>query len=419
MTLDLTITNCSAGTDIQESCDCYTWIDNNTYLSNNNTATYTLTNAAGCDSIVNLDLTINRSFIGIETHTACDSFTWIDGITYTKSINNATHILTNAAGCDSLVILNLTIGSNTGTDTQTACNSFTWIDGNTYTESNSIATHTLMNAAGCDSIITLNLTIGDVGTDTQSACDSYFWIDGNTYTESNNIATHTLINSAGCDSIVTLNLTINNSSTGIDTQTACDSYTWIDGNTYTENNYTATHTIATIAGCDSIVTLNLSIKTVDVNVTEEEVTLIANANGAIYQWINCNGNLPIEGENSSSFTATTDGEYAVIVDNGDCVDTSLCYTVIILGVTQTGVNSSVLIYPNPTKGIIFLETENMKSNQILIEIININGQIVYKKLFNSELLKERIDLSEQIAGIYIIKIKTDNLTKTIKLIKEE
>ena len=45
------------------------------------------------------------------------------------------------------------------TDVQTAINSFTWIDGNTYTSSNNTATHTLTNTEGCDSIITLNLTI--------------------------------------------------------------------------------------------------------------------------------------------------------------------------------------------------------------------------------------------------------------------
>ena len=100
---------------------------------------------------------------------------------------------------------------NTGTDTQVACDSYTWIDGVTYTSSNNSATHTLKNIANCDSVVTLNLTVNysNSGTDTQIACDSYTWIDGITYTSSNNSATHTLTNASGCDSIVTLNLTIN------------------------------------------------------------------------------------------------------------------------------------------------------------------------------------------------------------------
>ncbi len=46
------------------------------------------------------------------------------------------------------------------------------------------------------------------GTDAQIACDSYEWIDGNTYTESTNEPTFTLTNNEGCDSVVTLHLTI-------------------------------------------------------------------------------------------------------------------------------------------------------------------------------------------------------------------
>ena len=71
------------------------------------------------------------------------------------------------------------------------------------------------------------------------------------------LLTH-LTNSVGCDSIVTLNLTILNSSTGTDNQTHCDNFIWIDGNTYTTSKNTATHTL-TNSVIDSIVTLNLTI----------------------------------------------------------------------------------------------------------------------------------------------------------------
>jgi hypothetical protein len=48
---------------------------------------------------------------------------------------------------------------------------------------------------------------------------------------------------SGCDSIVTLDLTINNVVTGTDVQTACNSYTWIDGITYNASTNTPTFTI--------------------------------------------------------------------------------------------------------------------------------------------------------------------------------
>ena len=76
------------------------------------------------------------------------------------------------------------------------------------------------------------------GTDIQTTCGNYTWIDGTTYTTSNNTATFNLVGGAqnGCDSLVTLDLTISNALTGIDTQVACETYTWIDGTTYTTSN---------------------------------------------------------------------------------------------------------------------------------------------------------------------------------------
>ena len=68
-----------------------------------------LTNSAGCDSLVTLDLTIFNATNDTDIQTYCESYTWIDGITYTESNDSATFVLTNSAGCDSIVTLDLTI----------------------------------------------------------------------------------------------------------------------------------------------------------------------------------------------------------------------------------------------------------------------------------------------------------------------
>ena len=261
VTLHLTINHSNTGIDTQTACDFYTWLDGVTYTESTNEPTFTLTNAAGCDSVVTLHLTINHSNIGIDTQTACDFYTWIDGVTYTESTTEPTFTLTNVEGCDSVVTLHLIINRNTGIDTQSACDSYTWIDGVTYTESTTEPTYTLTNVAGCDSVVTLHLTINhsNTGIYEHTACDSYTWIDGVTYTESTTEPTYTFTNVTGCDSVVTLHLTINHSNTGIDTQIACDNYTWIDGVTYTENTTEPTYTLTNVAGCDSVVTLHLTV----------------------------------------------------------------------------------------------------------------------------------------------------------------
>jgi PDZ domain-containing secreted protein len=169
---------------------------------------------------------------GLNNITACDSYTWIDGITYTASNNTATHTLSNAVGCDSVFTLDLTINnSSSATDLITACDSLTWIDGVTYTNSNNTATYNLTNAVGCDSLVTIDLIINNssTGSDVITAIDSLTWIDGVTYKNSNNTATYNLTNAIGCDSLVTIDLIIKSSRSETDVQTSRNSITWIDG----------------------------------------------------------------------------------------------------------------------------------------------------------------------------------------------
>ena len=90
MTLNLTIKKSTAVTDTQVACDTYTWINGVTYTASNNSATFSRTNAAGCNEVVTLNLTIKKSTAVTDTQVACDTYTWINGVTYTASNNTAT-----------------------------------------------------------------------------------------------------------------------------------------------------------------------------------------------------------------------------------------------------------------------------------------------------------------------------------------
>ena len=305
------------------------------------------------------------------------------------------------------------------TDTQTACDSYTWIDGNTYTSNNNTATFTFAGGAanGCDSIVTLDLTINSQGTsvDSQIACNSYTWIDGTTYTSSNNTATFTIAGGSanGCDSIVTLDLTINPQGTSVDAHTACNSYTWIDGNTYTSSNNTATFTIAggSANGCDSIVTLDLTINNVDVSVSSNEPTLSATAINATYQWIDCdNENAPISGETNQSFTATANGSYAVIVTQNGCADTSLCIDVSTIGIDELTKELKLVVYPNPSKSIFNVSYNG--DNMTEFTVCDLAGRTLKTGyLLNGNNL---IELDSEPKGIYILKIESE----IVKLVKQ-
>src|SRR5690606_23152224 len=175
-------------------------------------------------------------------------------------------------------------------------------------------------------------------TDTQTACGSYTWIDGNTYTSSNNTANiiYAGATANGCDSIVTLNLLINQPTTGVDIQHACEAFTWIDGNTYTADNNTATFPLVGVNGCDSVVTLNLTIAAaIDNVITATGTTLVAQANNLGYQWLDCDNNYsPIPGATNQSYTATVNGNYAVALSNNACADTSACMPITQVATTK-------------------------------------------------------------------------------------
>jgi gliding motility-associated-like protein len=262
VSLALTINSSNSSVDSITSCDSFTWINGNTYTASTNTPTYLLTSVSGCDSLVTLYLTINHSTAAIDSIVACDSYTWIDGNTYTGSTNLPTYLMTSTNGCDSLIRLKLTINHSTvDVDSVVSCGSFTWIDGNTYTSSTNTPSFLMTGPNGCDRFVLLDLTINNSTStiDSVVSCDNYTWIDGNTYTTSTNLPTFILTRSNGCDSVVSLALTINFSISSVDTITACDHFTWINGNTYSLSTSTPTNLLTRRNGCDSLVSLYLTI----------------------------------------------------------------------------------------------------------------------------------------------------------------
>lgn len=127
---------------------------------------------------------------------------------------------------------------------------------------------------------------------TRSACENYYW-NGQTFTQSGIYTHHTQSVPYGCDSVVTLTLTINHHNTGILVDTACDRYSF-GGRTYTSSTDNATTTLTNHWGCDSVVTLHLTIK----NSTSSTETIRA---CNFFEW---HGNTYTASTNRPTFTET-------------------------------------------------------------------------------------------------------------------
>jgi hypothetical protein len=394
-------------------CNSYTSPSGNHSWSSTGVYQDTVVVVSAADTVYTINLTVNQSTTASITETACDSYTAPDGAIYTTS-GVKTAVIPNAAGCDSTITINLTVNQSTAeTITETACDSYTAPDGTIYTTSG-VKTAVIPNAAGCDSTITINLAVNQstAETITETACDSYTAPDGAIYTTSG-VKTAVIPNAAGCDSTITINLTVKQSTAETITETACDSYTAPDGAIYTTSGV-KTAVIPNAAGCDSTITIHLTINTVDISVTNNDPILIANAYPATYQWIFCNNLLHISGATNQTFSPLANGYYACIITQNGCVDTTDCYSVTTVGIIESSFENNILVYPNPTDGLIYVEfKESVKD--ITLDVFDNLGRIVLTKKFeNIQRIETNIEGS---TGLYTIRVSDANFSKTFLVSK--
>jgi hypothetical protein len=241
--------------------------------------------------------------------------------------------------------------------------------------------------------------------DAQTACDSYEWIDGNTYFEDNNSASFALENADGCDSIVTLDLTINNSSSSSTSVTSCNSYEW-NGNIYGQSG-TYNTILTNQVGCDSVAALNLDIiDGPDNTVVIEDGVLIAQETGVTYQWLDCEDDFAIiEGATNQFYAPAVSGSYAVELTDDECSVISACTQVSILGVENEN-NVGARLYPNPNNGVFIIES--LANDQIINwTLLDATGKLLLSEKVSSGGSTIEMDISVE-KGVYLLRIELES-----------
>ncbi|HLP54932.1 MAG TPA: T9SS type A sorting domain-containing protein [Fluviicola sp.] len=413
--LNLTLGN-NASVSTVSSCNSYTWPANGQVYTSSGTYSATLQNMVGCDSVVTLNLSIHNASFGTFSHTACESYTWpLNNQTYTAS-GSYPALTQNMYGCDSTVMLNLTILNESATTIPVSvCGSYTWPQNNqTYTTSGQHAV-TLTNMLGCDSTVTLDLTILPATGSSVNAleCISYTWPQNNqTYTSSGQY-TDTLANAFGCDSIITLNLTILNGSTTVETISACNSYTWsANGTTYMASGQ-YNETLTSVLGCDSLVTLDLTITPPPTaTATDDGLGTLTGTAGNQVQWIDCNSNTAIAGATSTTFSPTVNGTYAIVVNYGpNCSDTSNCLMVNYIGLNESKM-SDVLIFPNPATDEVYI---TFPGESVEVTVNDAQGKFIFRQVV---VPGESVSLAQLETGVYLFVFITEQ-GKTVKRVVKQ
>ncbi|HPI54255.1 MAG TPA: T9SS type A sorting domain-containing protein, partial [Chitinophagaceae bacterium] len=159
-----------------------------------------------------------------------------------------------------------------------------------------------------------------------------------------------------------------------DTLHVCDSLVLGNNVYYTSQFYNSVYPSG--MNCDTTLNTFYSVLHLDTSVVQLGSQLKANDSNAHYQWIQCNPFLLLTNDTNQIFTPTSNGDYAVILSNESCLDTSACVYFQTNGLQTSSQTSNVSIYPNPVSNYLKIsvaQDEKIKSKRVW----NSLGQLVY------------------------------------------
>src|SRR5690606_37027767 len=120
-------------------------------------------------------------------------------------------------------------------------------------------------------------------------------------------------------------------------------------------------------------------------------------------------------ETNQSFTASANGDYAVVVMINGCSDTSACYTVSGVGIIENGFVNVLQLYPNPTSGKFTIYLGDIYP-EIKVNIKDLSGKLLLTETHqNMQSLELNFDKP---AGIYMLEIESGEKRAVIRLVKE-
>ena len=450
VTLNLTVLPEITNTVQESICDGSTFTFGSQTLSSAGTFTEVFTTSNGCDSTVTLTLTINE-IPSVATQISGGSFCEGENVTLTASFNNnptnyewfkggvALQTTTSASltlnSVDASDAGNyFLVGSNAcGNDTtdavqvlvnptfditlnETICFGDSFVFNGTSYSQTGIYSANLTTVDGCDSIVNLDLVvIPEIINNIQATiCDGDTYTLGTQSLNSTGIYNEVFSAANGCDSTVTLNLTVIDASTVFTvSEEICAGESFTFGTQVLSSSGTYTETFVSTIGCDSVVELSLVVSApIDLTVTisNNDTVVTANQAGASYQWIDCATNQEVLGATNQSFTPQVAGEYAVEITVNGCTEVSACYFVEATDVSVPfSFQREIKLYPNPTRN--YSVIENIP-NGTLLQIFDLLGRNVLSiEAVNENYILNVDDFSE---GVYIINFINNNEIISVK-----
>lgn len=210
----------------------------------------------------------------------------------------------------------------------------------------------------------------------------------------------------------TTSISVSASLTSTQSRTICAGDKFQVGN----QSYSVTGTYTTLlsrqSGCDSLVNTTLVVEAqINTGITLSGLDLIADASGVAYQWIDCDTKQMIAGANSQTYSATQNGNYAVIVTLNNCSDTSACMQMVEVGIGKNGIRNGFVISPNPAQDFLYIQSPEEGYRFVLIDAL---GRIVLKGNLQSG--KNSIHLTTLNKGAYQLQLQKEQTNISRKIV---
>ena len=340
-------------------------------------------------------------------------FTW-------NKTGKYTDIIPNENGCDSVITIYLNmIQPSYDTINPVVCHYYLTPNGNKLTHSG-IYSEIVKTENGCNNLLTINLKIIN-NTNTYvktNSCIDYISPSGKYLWNKDGIYMDTLISAEGCDSVLTIDLKIHHPTYATHHISACKSFnsysnnqTWFKSGVYKD-------TALNRMGCDSFLSIDLTINKADVDIIYIENQLIAKSESGFYQWMECidhGRKSNIKGENNRLFLPPKNGAYALALSDNGCTDTSNCYYLFDVNLTSVKEESFAKVHPNPHSSTFNISLKNYLEVS-KIELIDCLGKsiLVRNILTSNELTFDNSGSN----GIYFLRLsyKTGKI-EHIKVVK--
>jgi gliding motility-associated-like protein len=325
----------------------------------------------------------------------------------------------NSKGCDSIMQIRVTINNTRNSIDTSYCGFYLSPSGKLHISQTGVYDDTIPNTKGCDSIITIRFTKTNLrDTISISDCKSYQSPSGKYVFSLSGQYTDTLQSVFKCDSILFINY-VRLSPQSIITKTICDTLLSPSGKYVYSASGTYQDTVPSYLGCDSVITINLIVNPIQLTVSKSNdiscdslFSTLQATTGYSYVWSPQNSLNDVTISNPRASPSTNTIYYVIVSDSLGCTKMDSVEVLVnkdeiieqfsnVFTPNDDGINDCLML-----KGIGELK-------QVDLVIYNRWGTKVFSTNKPNDCWDGRIDYQEAPAGTYFFVLKGVSICETL------